>query len=289
MHTRIVFGLTALLFLTSCSRPKPIVVGSKDSLEQQLLGEIIAQHLEHKMQTPVQRRFAAGDTRTVHQSMLDGGISLYAEYSGLIMSEVLRETPGPQASVVFERSRQEMKRIELVELLPPLGFNSPTALVIRAEGNEQITRATEAAASPTRWKVGVSYEFQNRPTGLPSLNTYRLEMGAPLRSMDADDLFKALEAKDPVTLVTASLSDGHLTLPKWKALEDDQHAFAPAEAAILVRDDVLTAEPNLRAALMQLSGKISLETMRKLNAEVVLKERKMADVAAEFLKSAGLN
>ncbi len=289
MHTRIALGLTALLFLTSCSRPKPIVVGSKDSLEQQLLGEIIAQHLEHRMQTPVQRRLAAGDTRTVHQTMLDGGISLYPEYSGLIMSEILRETPGPQASVVYERVRQEMKRVELVEYLAPLGFDSPTALVVRAEGNEKMMRGTEAASSPTRWKVGVSYDFQNRPTGLPSLNSYRLEMGAPLRSMNADDLFKALEAKDPVTMITASLSDGHLTLPKWKALEDDLHSFPSEEAAILVRDDVIAAEPNLRAALLQLSGKISLDTMRKLNAEVVLKERKIPEVAAEFLKSAGLD
>jgi osmoprotectant transport system substrate-binding protein len=205
------------------------------------------------------------------------------------MSEILREIPSPDASVVFERARQELKRIELVDLLPPLGFNSPTALVVIAAGNESIATATQAAASPTRWKVGVSYDFQNRPTGLPSLGTYRLEMGAPLRSMKADDLFQAMELQDnPITMVTATLSDAHLTLPKWKALEDDQHSFAPEEAAILVRDDVLAAVPNLRSVLLQLSGKISLETMRKLNAQVVLEKRPVADVAAEFLKSAGL-
>jgi glycine betaine/choline ABC-type transport system substrate-binding protein len=291
MLTRIAIGgFSALLFLTSCSRPKPITVGSKDSLEQQLLGEIIAQHLEHRVKTPVERHLAMGDTRTVHQAMLDGGISLYPEYTGLILSEILRETPGPEPSVVYERARQEMKRVELVEVLAPFGFNSPTALVVAAAGNESIANATQAAASPTRWKLGVSYDFQNRPTGLPLLNRYRLEWGAPMRSMKEDDLFKALEDKEhPVTMVTSTLSDPHLTLPAWKALDDDQHAFPPEEAAILVRDDVLTAEPNLRGALGQLTGKITLDTMRKLNAQVVLEKRSMADVAAEFLKSAGLN
>jgi osmoprotectant transport system substrate-binding protein len=183
-----------------------------------------------------------------------------------------------------------MKRVELVEFLAPLGFNSPTTLVVRAAGNESISLATQAAASPIRWKVGISYEFQNRPTGLPALNTYRLEMGAPLRSMKDEDLFKAMDDKDnPVNMVTATLSDAHLTLPAWKALVDNLYAFAPAQAAILVRDDVLAAEPNLRGALTQLTGKISLETMRKLNARVVLDQRPIPEVATAFLKSAGLN
>jgi len=280
--------LTTLLLLTACSRPKPIVVGSKDSVEQQLLAEIVAQYLEHHLSVPVQRRFALGDTRNVHQAMLNGEISLYPEYSGLVVSELLRETPGPEASVVFERARLEMKRVELVEYTARFGFDAPTALVISAAGNEAISTATQAAASPTRWKLGISYEFQNRASGLPSLNTYRLEMGAPLRSMKDDELFKALE-QNTVSMVTATLSDPRLTSSAWKALEDDQHAFAPAEAALLVRDDVMTTVPNLRQTLTQLSGKINLETMRKLNAQVVIDMRAIPDVAKEFLKSAGLN
>lgn len=131
--------LTTFLLLTACSRPKPIVVGSKDSVEQQLLAEIVAQHLEHRLGVPVQRRFGMGDTRIVHQAMLNGDVSLYPEYSGLIVSELLRETPGTEASIVFERARSEMKRVELLEYVAPLGFDAPTALVVRAAGNEAIS------------------------------------------------------------------------------------------------------------------------------------------------------
>jgi glycine betaine/choline ABC-type transport system substrate-binding protein len=266
------------------------VVGSKDSPEQQLLAEIIAQHLEKRLGVPVQRSLSAGDTRALHQAMLDGAISMYPEYSGLVVSEILRETPSPDAPVTFERARQEMKRTEMIEFLAPLGFNSPTTLVIRAAGNEKLSTATDAAASPTRWKMGVSYEFQNRPTALPSLRTYRLEMGAPMRSMKEEELFRGLEdEKNPVTMVAATLSDPHLTQPTWKALKDDQNAFPPAEAAVLVREDVFTTEPKLRGALLELTGKINLDAMRKLNARVVLEERPVAEVATEFLKSAGLN
>ncbi len=282
--------LCTFLFLASCSKPKPIVVGSKDSPEQQLLAEITAQHLEKRLNITVVRRLGGGDTRTVHQLMLDGAIGMYPEYSGIIASEILREIPSPEPSVTFERVRQELKRREAVEILAPFGFNSPTALVIRAEGNEALSTVTDAAASPTRWKLGVTYDFQTRSTGFPALNIYRLEMGAPPRGMNEADLFRAFtDEKNPVTIVTATLSDGHLTQPAWKALRDDRQVFAPAEAAILVRDDILALEPNMRGALSQLTGKISLEKMRQLNARVVVDERPVAEVAAEFLNSAGLN
>ena len=291
MRTRLAvacFGPLLLFLLGSCSRAKPIVVGSKDSVEQRLLAEIVSQHLEHRLSVPIERRFGLGDTRTVHQSLLNGEISMYPEYSGLVVSELLKETPNPDAAITFERARLEMKRVELVEYFAPLGFNANTVLAVRAAGNESISSATDASSSPTRWKIGVSYEFQNRNAGLPNLNTYRFEMGAPLKSMDYDDLFAALEG-DMVSMVTATASDPHLLSPQWKPLTDDQHAFSPAEAALLVRDDALAAEPSLRGALNQLSGKINLETMRKLNGQVAIEERKIPDVAAEFLKSAGLN
>jgi glycine betaine/choline ABC-type transport system substrate-binding protein len=67
------------------------------------------------------------------------------------------------------------------------------------------------------------------------------------------------------------------------------NVFPAGQPGILVRDDILTAEPNLRSALNSLSGKITLDQMRQMNADVEIKEKPVADVAADFLKSAGLN
>jgi osmoprotectant transport system substrate-binding protein len=290
MSRQLFISLAAVVCLmTSCSRPKPVVVGSKDSTEQKLLAEITAQHLEHRLpDTPVQRRLSLGDTGTLHQAVLNGEISLYPEYSGLIITEVLRESPSEDPAVVMERSRMELKRLSLLEYLAPFGFESRNVLVARASDADRFTTASEAAASSTRWKVGLAYEFQNKETGLPSLNTYRFQMGAPLRSMRTADLFSALQ-DNSVSLIVASATDGHLTDAAYKILPDDQNAFPPMAAALVVRDDVLAAEPKLRDALNELSNKISLDTMRKLNAEVELAERTVEDVARDFLKSAGLN
>ena len=57
--------IAALLFYGLRQRAAPIVVGSKNFTEQVVLGEIVAQHLEHRLKEPVKRklrsqRYAAG-------------------------------------------------------------------------------------------------------------------------------------------------------------------------------------------------------------------------------------
>jgi glycine betaine/choline ABC-type transport system substrate-binding protein len=288
MTTRfLAFLAGAVLLLTGCSRPTPIIVGSKDTIENNILAEIVAQHLEHRLGRPVQRQFNLGDIRIVHQALIGGTVSLYPEYSGQIVTEILKEPASPDNTVVYERARLEMKRMSLLEFMPSLGFDSRTALVVASAGNEILGSASDAVAIGTRWRVGVTFEFQNRNSGVPLLNKYSLAMGAPFRAMKPTELFKAM-TEGTITMAVATTSDGHLTLPRWKALSDDKNVFPAGEPGILVREDVLAAEPNLRAALHSLSGKITLDQMRQMNADVEIKEKLVADVATEFLRSAGL-
>src|SRR5579883_2449988 len=58
MDRKKAFCLALLLTLSAACGPrqKPIVVGSKNFTEQVILGEIIAQHLQHRLDRPVVRR-----------------------------------------------------------------------------------------------------------------------------------------------------------------------------------------------------------------------------------------
>ena len=116
--------------------------------------------------------------------------------------------------------------------------------------------------------------------------TYRLPT-APPRVLDSKQIFMSLQEGD-VDMIAARATDGHLVSPDWKVLDDDRKVFPPYQACLLVRKDLIGAEPALRPALVELSGKISADTMRKLNAEVDVKMRPLATVAAEFLAQAGL-
>ena len=98
--------LGAAVLLASCSSKKPIVVGSKNETEQMLLGEIVAQHLEHRLGRTVQRRLGLGDTAILYQSIISGEVGIYPEYTGLIESEILKEQANPDPQIVLARVRQ---------------------------------------------------------------------------------------------------------------------------------------------------------------------------------------
>jgi glycine betaine/choline ABC-type transport system substrate-binding protein len=104
--------------------------------------------------------------------------------------------------------------------------------------------------------------------------------------MDLGLLYKALEDKQ-VDLIAGNSTDGRIPAMDVTVLEDDQKAFPPYDAALVVRSETLASHPGLRNALQELRGKFSGETMRRLNYEVDGKHRPVAVVAAEFLRSIG--
>jgi osmoprotectant transport system substrate-binding protein len=280
--------VASLLWTASCGESKPpLIVGSKPGVQEQLLGEIVAQHLERRLETPVVRRLGSGDTPVLHQELLTGQMTLYPDYTGALISEVLKETPSTVPDVAFQRARGEMLRRYRLEISDPLGFDNRTVMVVRAAGAPGLATLSQAAQVKPGWKLGVSYEFQSRAEGLPALNQYHLPMAASFRSMNQADLFPSLE-QGAVTMIAAQAADGYLTTEGWTILEDDLGVFAPQDAVIVTRQDAFALEPRLKPALAELAGKLTLETVRAMNAQVVLDERQAADVARKFLESAGL-
>lgn len=284
-------ALLAVLSAFGCGKAKkPIVVGSKNFTEQVVLGEIIAQHLEHRLAgVKVIRQLNLGGTLLTYHALLNGQISLYPEYTGTVVAEILKEAPSSDAAQVLEYSRQEMRRLEQVEVLDPLGIDNFFAMVIRGDDARKLNLATLSQAAQVKdgWKLGLGYEFDGRRDGMPALNKYHLPLSGSPRIMDLGLMYKALELGQ-VTMVAANATDGPLAAHDWTILADDQKVFGSYQACVLARQDVLAAEPRLKPALAELSGKFTNDAMRKLNAAVDVEHRQVRDVAAGFLRQAGL-
>jgi len=280
--------LSALAALLAGCGPKPVViVGSKNFTEQILLAEIIAQHLEHRLHVPVGRKFNLGGTLVAHTALTSGAIDLYPEYSGTALTAVLKLPPSKDAALVFQQVSAAYRSQWQLEWLPPLGFNNTFAMMVRGElvRRTGIQTLSEAARLQP-WKLGAGYEFKQRPDGLAGLlAAYPLRPSGDPVTMDLGLLYAALKSRR-VDMIAANSTDGLAAVLDVKMLADDRHYFPPYECAIVARQASLARLPGLRPALVELSGKLSDEAMRKLNFEVDGEHRPPAQVAARFLKAA---
>jgi osmoprotectant transport system substrate-binding protein len=283
--------LAALLLITASCHPahNRIVIGSKNFTEQAILGELLAQYLEHRG-FPVERRFYLAGTYVCHQAMLAGRVDLYVEYTGTALTAILKEPPASDHTRVYDEVRQAYeKRFHLV-VAEPLGFDNSFALVIRGDDAHRLGVRTisEAAKYAPQWRAGFGYEFMERQDGFAGLaRTYGLRFAQPPRIMDLGLLYRALESRQ-VDMIAGSATDGLIAALGLVVLEDDKHYFPPYQAVPVVRREALERYSGLGAALSGLAGRISESDMRRMNYQVDAQHREIAQVVAEFLREKGL-
>jgi len=293
-RTQVVACLIVGLWVTGvvgCTKERPITVGSKNFTEQVILGEIVAQHLEHRLGRHVDRQLNLGGTLLVHQALVNGDIDLYPEYTGTALTSVLKLPLAHDPGAVMALVRAEYQARFAVEWMDPLGFNNTFAMVIRGDEARKSNIATlsEAAQYSPGWNLGVGYEFQQRSDGLAGLlKTYHLPILGSPTTMDLGLLYKALEQRQ-VSMVAGNATDGQLSVLDVLILRDDKHYFPPYDCALAVRSGMLEDNLPVRQALTELSGLFTDLTMRKLNYQVDGAHRPVREVAEEFLRDAGLS
>jgi osmoprotectant transport system substrate-binding protein len=281
-----------ILLLTACGPPRRdrIVVGSKNFTEQLVLGEIIAQQIERKTHLPVERRFYLAGSYICHQSILSGRIDIYPEYTGTALTAILKLPPAKDRQQVFETVAREYQSRFNLKVGPNLGFNDTFALEIRGDDARRLKLKTISDAAPhaIHWRAGFGYEFMERPDGYRGLAaTYGLKFAENPRIMDLGLLARSLKDHQ-IDLGAGNTTDGLIRALDLFVLEDDKHYFPPYEAVPIVRQEALSAHPEIAQALAELAGKISDAEMRELNYQVDGKHRDAKQVAAEFLTTKGL-
>jgi osmoprotectant transport system substrate-binding protein len=276
-----------ILLLSGCSPGHHgIVVGSKNFTEQAVLGEILAQEIERKTGLPVERRFYLAGSYICHQALLAGRIDLYPEYTGTALTAILKQKPSGSSSEVYQRVKDEYRQRFGVEVSEPLGFNNSFALVVRGEDARRLNLKTisDLAKQAPQWRMGVGYEFLERPDGFAGLaKTYELHFAAQPRVMDLGLLYRALDEKQ-VDVVVGSSTDGLIQARGLVVLQDDKHYFPPYDAVPVIREQTLGRYPALRQVLAGLDGKISEEDMRRLNYAVDGEHRDIKELVAKFLR-----
>jgi osmoprotectant transport system substrate-binding protein len=284
--------IAAAILLTACSPPRPNhpVIGAKNFTEQVVLGELLAQEIESKSHLNVERRFYLAGSYICQQALVSGRIDAYVEYTGTALTAILKQPVDRDSQSVLKTVRDLYQSRYHVTAADPLGFENTFAMVIRGDDAQRLHLKTLTQAAPytPQWRLGVGYEFEQRPDGLPGLSAaYGLRFDGAPRTMDLGLLYRALNAHQ-VDMIAANSTDGPIEAFGLVALEDDRHYFPPYQAVPLVRDEALTRWPEIQVALAALSGRITAEDMRAMNEAIDGQHRDPAEVVREFRNRNGL-
>ncbi len=301
MHRAATAAATLLLVaLTSCAPPRGsrIVIGAKNFTEQVVLGELLAQEIEalytaegHPQR--VDRRFYLAGSYICQQALASGRIDAYVEYTGTALTVILKQPlPPPGArdpSQVLAAVRSLYASRYQIRVAQPLGFNDTFAMVVRGDDAQRLNLSSisDVAKFAPTWRLGVGYEFESRPDGLPGLSAaYGLHFAA-LRTMDLGLLYRAL-ANHQVDIVAGNSTDGAIRALDFTVLADDHHYFPPYDAVPLVREDSIARHPEIAAATARLAGKVTADDMQAMNDLVDGQHKDVTEVVRQFRQERGL-
>lgn len=288
-----VVGISALAYFLLGLRheDRHITVGWKNSVEESILAEILIQHIARGVGPGMALRHPPIDTtQAAHEALVVNEIDLCPEYAGSALTGVLRLSPTSDTVAIREQVRENYRAQFQVEWIGPLGFDAASTLVARKEyaSRNGVKTLSDLAASPACCLLAVGKDFAQRPDGMTLLmRSYKLALRGAPQLLNEAQLYAALN-NSQADVVSARVTDGWIQSGNYAVLADDKQAFPPNEAGILVRSSTLEKFPLLGSTLRALCGKIDSATIRQMNAAVALQKRRPADVAAEFLKSAGL-
>ena len=282
-----------------------MTIGAKNFTEQVVLGELLAQEIEAISGERVSRRFYLAGSYICQQAMVSGRVDGYVEYTGTALTAILKQPLPPigqrDAATVLARVRELYARKYGVRVGPPLGFEDTFAMVVRGSdakrlGLKSISDVVRLQQSYEQdhgrgrpdFRLGVGYEFEERPDGLKGLQAaYGLKFSDAPRVMDLGLLYRVLQ-QGQVDIVAGNSTDGPIRALDFVVLADDKHYFPPYEAVPIMRADSLQRHPAIQQAEERLAGKISADEVRALNDAVDGQHRDVGEVVRKFREGKGL-
>ncbi len=288
----VIAGLGAFALGAGCARHEApgVTMGSKNFTESVLLGEMYAQVLE-RAGIPVTRKLNLGGTQIAMEALRRGEIDCYPEYTGTALLDVLHYTPMHDAHAIYETVAHAYEKNFKLTWLQPSQFNDSQGLACTRATSAKyaIQTLSQLAAAAPQLRLGAIAEFVNRPDALPGLQKkYGGFQFKEVKLLENGLKYRAL-LSGFVDVVVAFTTEGQIAAENLWVFVDDKHFWPIYQAAPVVRNEVLQAQPKLADSLNALAPLLTDGVMRSLNWSVQGPQKQQpADVAQAFLRSHGL-
>jgi osmoprotectant transport system substrate-binding protein len=285
-------GTTASTATPASSGPgagKPAVkIGDKNFAEENILGALYAQALQHKGYT-VSLKDNIGSSEIIYKALTAGQIDMYPEYTGVLLSAVAGQKRNPASASQAAKEAKSFLEGHGATLLDLTPFYDSDALATLPSYASQhhLSSVGDLKALGKSVKLGAAPEFATRFEGLLGLKQeYGLD--PTFKPIAIELAYKALEGGQ-VNAQDVFTTDAQLLGGKFKVLADPLHVFGFQNVSPVVKKSVLAAEgPEFAKTLNEVSALLTIAAIQQMNKAVSVDKQSASSVAQQFLQANGL-
>ena len=289
----IILGLFIIIFgayfSLNSKKDKTINIATKPMTEGYILGQMLTELIEQDTDLKVNiTNGVGGGTSNIHPAIVKGEFDLYPEYTGTSWEAVLKKEASYDESK-FDELQKEYKEKYNLEYVNLYGFNNTYGLAVNKDIAEKYNLKTysDLAKVSNNLIFGAEYDFFEREDGYKELQkVYNMDFKKKI-DMDIGLKYQAMKDKK-IDVMVIFTTDGQLAISDVVVLEDDKKMYPSYRAGTVVRSEILSKYPELKAVLEKLNNILDDKTMADLNYQVESEGKKPEDVAREYLQEKGL-
>ena len=289
----IILGLFIIIFgayfSLNSKKDKTINIATKPMTEGYILGQMLTELIEQDTDLKVNMtNGVGGGTSNIHPAIVKGEFDIYPEYTGTSWEAVLKKE-GSYDESKFDELQKEYKEKYNLEYVNLYGFNNTYGLAVNKDIAEKYNLKTysDLATVSNNLIFGAEYDFFEREDGYKELQkVYNVDFKKKI-DMDIGLKYQAMKDKK-IDVMVIFTTDGQLAISDVVVLEDDKKMYPSYRAGTVVRSEILSEYPELKAVLEKLNNILDDKTMADLNYQVESEGKKPEDVAREYLQEKGL-
>jgi osmoprotectant transport system substrate-binding protein len=265
------------------SEATPIIIGTKNFPEQYVLGQLYKQALEAKG-FKVQYKENIGSTELIDASLRSGRVTLYPEYTGIMLSVTFKRKTLPKSALGTYRTAKALYEKRGQTLLKPTPFQDRDGIaVLRTTASKYGLKTVGDLRKVPDLTLAAFPEFETR--WLPQLasryGVSNVEF-TPLAGISAYTLL----SQGKVQAAGIFTTDPQLISTKYVVLSEPRNMFGFQQVAPVVSKK-LVAENGTRftATINAVNALLTGPAIIAMNKAVGLDKKPAAAIARAFLKA----
>lgn len=265
---------------------KDVIIGSSNFPEQVILGNLLSDLIEHDTDLSVERQFSFSGGQFTFSALNTGEIDALIDYTGSAYLTYFGNSLEPEdtAVTILEKIKTQALNEYGLVCSRSMGFNNTYSFGVTKEVADTYNLKTISdlvAVSPELRFVSTLAFMQREDAWLGASKVYNFNF-KQMTTAENTIRYQAIDSNQADALEVYT-TDGLIPRYNIVVLEDDLEFFAPYDAFVMLKQEVLKKYPELQEVITKLEGAINEESMIAMNARVTSNGEEPSVVARDFL------